>query len=733
MKVLLTDAKAVLSYLFLLSFLIFSPDISAQQQQPQDGSKTKDKEKTVLTWSENEIYLQADSVTSPETGVTVATGYVEIYFKDQHIQADKVIYNRNTGLIIAEGNVTFQSDETTVSCARMEGKTDGTAVFYTALIYAGEQIINAEILRRELDKTFTLESAVITPCAQITPCWSLKVGSGRFVPGDHVSMSNILMRILDIPVFYIPFFYLPLDSETGRTAGFLFPSFGSSSIYGSTITESFFLPISRSLDTTLSATYYSEKGWGLGIEGRYLFDAYSGGTLTATYIKETDSDDVRYSFQGTHRQNIFGWKFVFNGKMTSDISYNQEYNDDISDITTVSNNYLNASLSKTIGPVSLEVLTNYTEYIVSGQTSTVYSKLPSVGATINQLKLFGSPVYLSLDMDYSNLQKTVSSFDSKYQRFDFNPGIGANLTGLAWLTISPKFYYRFTNYSDSINPDDGLLTGDGLSREYIQFDVKMTGPVFYKIYFTPEFGYADKLKHVIEPSISYSYISEPTNSDAIIYYDGVDYVLPVNEFKINLTNRLIANQRVNETSFKTREFLTWQLTQYVSLDPDIKTSYGSQYNRFINGEITTLSPLVSTFSFKPTEWLSLTNKLEYDHYTNLIASSNIVFGLNIENIVSNIQWTKTSDLGEGRVASNLLTASGKFRLFDHLFDVFYKFSYDIENDQLWQGSGSLRYNHQCFSLVFSYDSYNIGVRNEGRFSFNVELTGISGMLPDIMK
>lgn len=726
-------AGKIVILLFLILFSNIPAYLFSQQASSPAVSRESKDEKTPITWSENEIYLQADSIVSPEPGITVATGYVEINYRGQHIQADNVTYDRNIGKITAVGNVTFQSEETTITCEKMEGITDGTAVFYNALIYAGDQIIQAEVLRREDDNKYAIESAIITPCTQITPCWSMKVHRGHFVPGDYVSMTSIFMRIMDIPVLYIPFFYLPLDSETGRTAGFLFPSFGSSSLYGSTITESFFLPISRSVDTTLSATYYSEKGLGLGLEGRYLFDAYSGGIVNMTYIKETDTDDVRYAFNGTHRQDIFGWKFVFNGRMTSDISYDQQYDSDISNMTSISNNYLNASLSRKIGPVSLDLLTNYTEYIISGQTTTIYAKLPSVGVTIKQLKLFDSPVYFSLDADYTNLQKTLSSFESKYQRLDLQPMIGANITGLSWLTLNPKLLYRFTNYTDSIGLSDGLLTGEPVSREYMQFDLKMTGPVFYKIYFTPDFGYADKIKHVIEPSISYSYVSEPSNADRIIYFDGIDYVLPVNEFKLTLTNRLIANQRISEQVFKTREVLAWALTQYISLDPEIKTSYGSQYNRFINGEITTLSPLVSALTFKPADWLSLTNKLEYDHYTNSIASSNIIFALNTPEIVSNIQWTKTSALEEGRIGSNLLTASGKFRFLDHTFDLYYKFSYDIENDTLWQGSTSLRYNHQCFSLILSYDSYNIGLRDEGKISFNVELTGISGMLPDVMK
>jgi lipopolysaccharide assembly outer membrane protein LptD (OstA) len=730
---LIRNAKVILSILAIFLIHVFSFAANAEQQVAARGAESRKDDKNLITWSDKEIYIQADSVFSPEEGVTVATGYVEIYYKDQHIQADKVTYNRSKGLITAEGNVTVQSEDTTVSCERMEGLTDGTGIFYNALVYAGEQIIRAEIIKRNPDKAYTLESAEITPCAQVTPCWSLKVGSGRLVPGEYVSMSNIFMRIKDIPVFYIPFFYLPLDSETGRTAGFLFPSFGSSGLYGTTFSESFFLPFSRSVDATLTANYYSEKGLGFGIEGRYLFDAYSGGSIAGTYLKESNTDTVRYTLNAYHRQNIAGWKLVLNGKITSDITYNQEYSDDINNITGRSNNYINASLSKRIGPLALEFVTNYDESIVSGQDMTVKAKLPTAGISLNQLKLFGSPVYISLDADYANLQKTTSIVDYRYQRLDLKSEIGASLTGLSWLKLNPRAIYRYTNYSDSLNLSNGTMTGEPLVRDYLQFDMKIIGPSFYKIYFMPESEYADKLKHVIEPTISYSYISEPTNTDRIIYYDGVDYILPINELRITLANRLIANKRINPGVFKPREILTWQLSQYISLNPQLKSSYGSQYNRFATGEVVALSPLVSDLTFRPGDSLNLTNRVEYDYNSSMIASVSVDLRWNTPDVVSNIQWRKTSAFEEGRIASNQLMADGKFRLFDRLFDLFYKFSYDVEQDKLWLGSVSMRYNHQCFSLIFSYDYYNIGLRNEGKFSFNVELTGISGMLPDIMK
>lgn len=707
--------------MFLIAFL--SPVCITADDSPKESIK----------WTSEDIFIQAENIDTKEPGITVATGYVEILYQNQHIQADRIVYDRNVGIMYATGNVTFQTDEISISCREMEFKINGEGVFSDALIYAGAYIIRADKLVREKDQSLTLDSAIITPCAQITPCWEMKVSSGKIVIGDYVFLKGIFFRIKKIPILYVPAFYLPLDEETGRTAGFLFPEFGSSTRYGTTIKAGFYWPISRSMDATIYATYFSEKGTGYGLEGRYSIDRVSRGIFDIFYLKEDDTGNERYNFNVNHRQSIGGWKFSITGKMQSDISYAQDYAQSLEQISSRSSNYLNASVSKRFGSFNFRVISQYKESIVAGDTTSVKSKLPSLNLSLKPQKLFDMPVYFSFKTDYSFLKKVTKSSDYEYQRFDMTTELSANLETFPWLKVAPKLKFRHTNYTNSLDPETKLLAGEQVSRDYYSFDVRIIGPVLYKIFQTPELEYADKFKHIIEPSISYKYVSEPTNRDLVLYYDGVDSALPVNEVRFTLDNKILANQKIGPDRYKAREIFSWKITQHVSLDDTLSSSYGSQYNRFSTNQITTLSPMVSTLKFRPTDQISLSNRLEYNHEFEQMASLNLIIDWASESFVTNIRWMKTFDLDETRIPSDQISASGRFSMFDKLFDLSYRLSYNVEDDLFWQGNVALRYNHQCFSMIFSYDYFNIGLRQEDRFGFNVELTGISGMMSDVMK
>ncbi len=685
-----------------------------------------------VKWSSDEIFLQAEDVQTPEPGVTVASGYVELYYQNQHIQADNLVYNRNTGMITATGNVTFQTDEVSIACRKMIFNVEGTGDFYDALIYNGDYTIRAEKLTRNKDSSFNIDDAVITPCTQITPCWEMKVSGGKLELGDYVFLTGIFFRIMKVPVFYMPAFYLPLDEETGRTMGFLFPEFGSSSLYGTTIKEGFFIPVTDSLDFTLYATYYSEKGVGYGIESNYALSKSTRGRVDFDYLKEDDTGNARYVFNVNHKQSLLGWKFSVAGTIRSDISYTQDYSNDINQIASRSSNVIKARLTRSIGPLKVGVNSTYKESIVSGETTSVRSTLPSFDLSMRPLKLFDSPVYVSFGSNYSFLNKETSSAEYEYSRLDLTTEVGASLNVFPWLSVTPKARYRITNYSDSLDPESSQVTGDSITRDYYNINIKMKGPVFYKIFQTPEFSYADKFKHLIEPSITYNFVSNPGIYDEIIYYDGVDKMLPANEIRLNLDNRILANIREKNGKFKPREIFRWRLSQYISMDDGLNSSYGTQYNAFSTESVTTLSPLVSTVSFEPVNNVQLSNRLEYNHDFEQIASLNLALLWRSSDFNTNVRWTKTYDLDKTRVPSDQITAQGNFRVFDNLFDISYGIAYNIQEDKFWQGRVGLRYNHQCFSLILTYDYLDIGLRQEDKIGFNIELTGISGMLSGIM-
>ena len=62
----------------------------------------------------------------------------------------------------------------------------------------------------------------------------------------------------------------------------------------------------------------------------------------------------------------------------------------------------------------------------------------------------------------------------------------------------------------------------GLNRTFFTFQSQIVGPVFNRVWDTPDNGYAEKFKHSIEPFLTISRTSSVDNFDQIVQLDGID-------------------------------------------------------------------------------------------------------------------------------------------------------------------------------------------------------------------
>ena len=76
-------------------------------------------------------------------------------------------------------------------------------------------------------------------------------------------MNNMVLKVKDVPVFYLPALYYPINKDD-RATGFLMPIYGSSTIRGQTLNNAFFWAINRSQDATLYHSFYSKTGQSFG-------------------------------------------------------------------------------------------------------------------------------------------------------------------------------------------------------------------------------------------------------------------------------------------------------------------------------------------------------------------------------------------------------------------------------------------------------------------------------------
>ena len=105
---------------------------------------------------------------------------------------------------------------------------------------------------------------------QPTPRWEMVASSVTLTLEKRAVMTNMVLKVKDVPLFYLPAMYYPINKED-RATGFLLPIYGNSStIKGQTLNNAFFWAINRSQDATLYHSFYSKTGQSFGGEYRYV-------------------------------------------------------------------------------------------------------------------------------------------------------------------------------------------------------------------------------------------------------------------------------------------------------------------------------------------------------------------------------------------------------------------------------------------------------------------------------
>ena len=121
------------------------------------------------------------------------------------------------------------------------------------------------------DDAYTLvNKGIFTSCKKNDSCppWSVKASK---IKHDRINRELIydhpIIRIYDIPVFYLPKFYHP-DPSVKRKSGFLRPENNNSSVLGSSITMPYFKVISDNKDLTYTPTWFDTDTFMSSLEYR---------------------------------------------------------------------------------------------------------------------------------------------------------------------------------------------------------------------------------------------------------------------------------------------------------------------------------------------------------------------------------------------------------------------------------------------------------------------------------
>jgi LPS-assembly protein len=606
------------------------------------------------------------------------TGDVVFHYRDYILQADKVVWHRDTAEVEAEGNLHLTGGPYDLHVNASSGEmmlNMHTARFYNVtgsqgvralgrtVVYSNANpfLFSGRVFLQLGEGNYRLVDGSFTNCRLPHPDWRVTSRSIALANGQ-ASTKNSIFEFLNIPLFYLPYLRHPTD-DTGRESGFLIPVLSNSSIKGFIVGEQYYWVINRSMDMIAGVEYYSKRGWAPNGDFRYKGAGLSqlivrwnalldrgveqqvGATLPSTSVRSEDviPGPTGYELVNQGGVNViaFGRKdFTENTRAAGTAEYLSNYLYRL----VFNDNYYLAVSSEVASDVALThnrdgfipsvTLSRFETYASSteGDEARILH-LPSVRYDVLNRPLGDSPFYWSAGSSAAYLNRSEPHFHARnVGRFDFYPHLSLPLALDGW-SVVPEVALRDTFYSVSQLPDlTGARSGaprisqDALNRADVEASVTVRPPAVERDF---DLGAGGRvLRHVIEPEIFYRFVAGiGDQARKVPLIDTTDIATNTDEIGFSLAQRFYLRNaqqppcrpadsaNPNGCAVQApREWASWQISEKYFFDPNLG---GALIPGRRNVFDTTLDLTAAAFLTSPRNLSPLVSRLRFEAVNNL--------------------------------------------------------------------------------------------------------------------
>ena len=684
----------------------------------------------------------------------------------QKFFADELELNTKTGDLTARGNVVFKTPTTQISADSVTFNTKtrlGRFVNAYGIAELGERgarnrsmfgtlepeiYFQGEAIEKIGPDKYRLRDGAFTTCVQPTPRWEIVSGNATINLHDYAILSNAVIRVKDVPVFYLPMLYYPIQDDD-RATGILIPTYGASSARGQSISNAFFWAINRSQDATFLHDWLFSRGTGLGTEYRYMLAPQSQGNLRYYYLNENEAvingrtQLARRStmLNGGLSQGLpFGLSARANVDYFTNVTVQQLYNNNFQDASQSTRRY-SGGISGAWRGLAANGIFHRTETFDTSGNSSVIGAEPGLTTSFTGYKLGFLPLFASVNGEAGRMvyltKRGRAIDDLSLNKADVVPSLRAPLSSWPFLQVNATVGYRMTYFSESLAADKRTQIEVPITRRYADMRVDVVGPVFSKV-FNPNNAIADRLKHVIEPSVSIQRRSKIASQDFIPKTSGIydTIVGDTTQISYGLANRVLVRKGTSPDaeSSAARELLTVNLRQSYYTDErasqfDPNYSYGTGFR-----PPSPYSPVSLTARAAPTLPIGIDFRLEYDP---TVAAVKKLLGLGLNGVMrtpmieSTTGWSRQAFGSSTRGNSNnYINHATSLKFLDGKYGGTVTFNYDIGRSTLLNHRYVAFYSAQCCGVSFEFQEYdysansNILVPKDRRFNMSFTLAGV---------
>jgi LPS-assembly protein len=545
------------------------------------------------------VTVYADRVQNLEQEkLLLAEGNVQIEQGDVRLEADRVEVNTETGEAVATGRVVLFDGRDRLTGERIEyNLRSGTGIVYQAEAAAEPHFFfSGDRMERFGDKAYRIAGGTFTTCEDESPAWSVRLNSATAYLDDYMWGTGASFWVWRVPLVpFIPFFATSLRKD--RHSGLLAPTFGSSSDKGFFVRQPIYFVISDSQDLTVAPAYFQKRGFGLGATYRYVRQEGSRGELDGFYLHDTEESPDHGEDRGVvsfRHEEIITPRMNLKADLgyVSDDKFLSEFGNTLDERSA---QRLESNLSLT----QRWEKWNFVGRLFAYQDLTTdkpieLQRLPELRLSAFQQPIPGIPGLLfEMDSSYVNFVRDIGSAG---QRLDLAPRISYPISPGGFFTITPRVGIHETVYDTKVtgtSVDRGIVVEDTekslVARTLLDAGLDLEARAYRVFDLDGAFG-IQKLQHVIEPRVSYSFLGGD-DPDDIPQWDGIDVIKPSNVVTYSLINRLKA-RAVSEDDRPGRvwELIRFTLSQTYTVDPTPTSTTVFGVPGTTNSTITTITP-----------------------------------------------------------------------------------------------------------------------------------------------
>lgn len=693
--------SVVVCQLSVVSIAIMLCVSSAQAKEAKDTGQKPFKQKAPIIVNGDKVeYFH-------EQKKVIGNGHISIDYQDVRLTCDRVTVYLDTREAIAEGNVKVTQKDTYLTGDRMNynfdtkiGRIIDGYVNYVPFYGKSKQV--DKMSENQID----IEKGYITTCDLDHPHYRVEAKQVQIYLEDKVIARNIVFYVGNCPILYMPYYVQPIKEESSHMTAMA----GHDSDWGYYLLTSMKFDYSDIFKGRYRLDYRTKNGLAEGVDDNYSLPGLGDGTFSFYGTAENDRlaykpltrEEYKYRIQVRHK-----WQVTDDTLMTLELNKVRDENfikyyfyNEFEEQTNQVDNYVSFVQSRP------DYNTLFLARVRLDKYFDVVQRLPEYNINIPKYNIKNTPLYYDgnlnavyLDHAFRNnssigpMQKDIDAM-----RLDAYNKISYPFRVLRSLNIAPFAGVRQTYYSRNRWGDTNVVRGI--------FDTGFDSSIkFYKVYdVNTNFLDLDihKLRHIITPTASYSYIPHPTvDPFNLNQFDALDSFNMQNHVLLALENKLQTKR--NDISVDLVDFII--STDYLIRSKEQTVNGVDEYkiNRFkyVNMQL----------ELTPYPWLYMLSKMRINTNKELPESASIDFvgGKDIErSLAFGYRYANSFDAGSivdtdtNKTVLNYLTTDAIYRI-NELWKVRAYWRFNMNRGYIDEQQYTIYRDLHCWEIEFTYD------------------------------